>query len=402
MKFHSIEEAIEDFAKGKIIIMVDDEDRENEGDFVMAAEKVSPEAINFMATHGRGIICTPITSQRARELDLPLMIKSNSAVHHTAFTVSVDSVLCGTGVSALDRYLTVKSIVDSTTKPEQLLRPGHIFPLIAKDGGVFERPGHTEASIEMSRLAKLHESAVICEIMNEDGTMARGEELFVIAEKFDLKIITIEDLKAYMLNLKASTDLKITETINMPTKYGNFDLHLFESHITGEHHLAIKSKMLDPNKTVDVRVHYECMTGDVFKSKRCDCGEQLDNFLKYMGEHPNTALLYLRQEGRGIGLPNKIKAYKLQENGFDTITANHQLGFDAEMRNFNFGPQMLKELGITKVNIHTNNPLKVNALKAEGIEVVERVPLVTIPHDENLKYLKVKEEKFGHFLGLIQ
>lgn len=402
MKFHSIEEALADISSGKIIIMVDDEDRENEGDFVMAAEKVTPEAINFMVTHGRGIVCTPITSKRAKELELPLMIESNSALHHTAFTVSVDSVMCDTGVSSLDRYLTVKSIVDKKTRPDQLHRPGHIFPLIAKDGGVFERPGHTEASIELCRLSNLDESSVICEIMNEDGTMARGEQLFKIAEKFNFKIITIEDLKKYMLKVKKAEGLYLSERIDLPSKFGSFDLCLFETKNSHEHHLAIVNKNLDSSKPVDVRVHYECMTGDLFGSNRCDCGEQLENFLNIMGKNENSVLVYVRQEGRGIGLVNKIKAYKLQELGHDTISANHQLGFDAEMRDFSLAPQMLKLLGINLINIHTNNPLKVAALINGGIEVVERVPLVISARPENINYLKVKELKFGHTLGLIQ
>jgi 3,4-dihydroxy 2-butanone 4-phosphate synthase/GTP cyclohydrolase II len=397
MDKQSLLAALEDFKQGKMVIVVDDEDRENEGDFVLAAEKATPELINFMAKFGRGIICTPITKSRAHELQLELMVKKGDSLHDTAFTVSVDSVACDTGVSAVDRYLTIKDIIDPSIKPEKLLRPGHIFPLIARDGGVLERPGHTEAAVEMCRLAGLYPAGVICEIMKEDGTMARYPDLVEMAKQWDMKIIAIKDLIEHVRELKGNA-LFPSETIELPTAYGQFKMALFER--AEDHHLAIFKGELSGDDPVLCRVHYECLTGDVFSSQRCDCGEQLNLALENLAKVDRGVILYLRQEGRGIGLPNKIKAYKLQEQGHDTVSANHQLGFDADLRDFDLGARMLQGLGVKAVRMLTNNPKKIEALQRNKIEVVERLPIKTLPNDSNFKYLKTKEQRLGHILDL--
>jgi 3,4-dihydroxy 2-butanone 4-phosphate synthase/GTP cyclohydrolase II len=400
IKFDSIEDAILDIKKGKIVIVVDDEDRENEGDFVMAAEKVTSEAINFMATHGRGLICAPISSKRSKELQLDLMIKSNDSLHGTAFTVSVDSINAGTGISAADRAKTIEALINPSTRVEELLRPGHVFPLIAKDGGVLIRNGHTEAAVDLAILAGLKGAGVICEIQNEDGSMARVKDLSKIAQKFDLKLITIKDL----VNYRIKNEIFITETvaINFPNEFGTFKLHMFENILDKkEQHLSlIKGEI---NNEVDerpvlVRIHSECFTGDLFGSKRCDCGDQLKKSMKMIEEEGRGILIYLKQEGRGIGLLNKIKAYDLQDKGYDTVTANHKLGFEADLRQYGFAAQILKKFGVRKIKLLTNNPGKLLDLLKFGIEISQRVSLEVEPNELNLHYLQTKRDKLGHII----
>jgi 3,4-dihydroxy 2-butanone 4-phosphate synthase/GTP cyclohydrolase II len=392
IKFDSIEDAILDIKKGKIVIVVDDEDRENEGDFVMAAEKVTPEAINFMATHGRGLICAPISSKRAKELQLELMIKSNDALHGTAFTVSVDSINAGTGISAQDRAKTIEALINPSTRIEELLRPGHIFPLIAKDGGVLIRNGHTEAAVDLAQLAGLKGAGVICEIQNEDGSMARVKELSKIAQKFNLKLITIKDLVNY--RIKNEVFINETVAINFPNEFGTFKLHMFENSLDKkEQHLALVKG--EVNNEVDerpvlVRIHSECFTGDLFGSKRCDCGDQLKKSMRLMEEEGRGILIYLKQEGRGIGLLNKIKAYDLQDKGYDTVTANHKLGFEADLRQYGFAAQILKKFGVKKIKLLTNNPGKLLDLLKFGIEISQRISVEVEPNELNLHYLETK------------
>lgn len=394
--FNTIEEAIEDIKNGKMIIVVDDEDRENEGDFVMAAEKISPEAVNFMTIHGRGLICAPLTEQRSRELNLNLMVESNTAVLETNFTVSVDHNPSNTtGISATDRSNTIKALVDPATKPTELGRPGHIFPLIAKDGGVLRRAGHTEAAVDLSKLAGLDPSGVICEIMNDDGSMARTPELFELAKKHDLKFITIQDLIHY----KRNKELFVQEesVVNMPTAHGDFKLHLFENkHNPNEHHLALVKGEIKEGEPTLLRVHSECLTGDVFGSARCDCGDQLDAAMQKINEEGSGVIIYLRQEGRGIGLAAKIKAYALQEQGLDTVEANEKLGFKPDLRDYGFGAQMIHLLGIKKLRLMTNNPTKIVGLKGYDLEVVERVPLEVEIKKHNEYYMQTKQDKMGH------
>tara|TARA_Y100001970_G_scaffold290756_1_gene425618 strand:+ start:564 stop:1772 length:1209 start_codon:yes stop_codon:yes gene_type:complete len=393
--FDSIESALADIKAGKMVIVVDDESRENEGDFIMAAEHITAEAINFMACEGRGLICVPITEERAEELELDLMIRSNKSLHQTAFTVSVDFVGSGTGISAEDRAKTVKSIVNEDTKPEELLRPGHIFPLIAKPGGVLVRDGHTEAAVDLAQLAGLNPSGVICEISNPDGSMARQDMLLKVAKKFDLKIITIKDLIQY----RRKTELFIEKktSIPFPCEKGDFELFSFKSKLNNEHHLAfVKGDLEDIDEPLLVRVHSECFTGDIFGSKRCDCGDQLSKSMEVIEEKGKGLIIYLRQEGRGIGLENKIKAYELQDKGFDTISANHKLGFEEDLREYSFAAQILKFFNIKKINLLTNNPLKVSGLKESGIDVVTKTPIEVFPNENNLKYLEAKRDKMGH------
>jgi 3,4-dihydroxy 2-butanone 4-phosphate synthase/GTP cyclohydrolase II len=400
IKFDSIEDAILDIKKGKIVIVVDDEDRENEGDFVMAAEKVTPEAINFMATHGRGLICAPISSKRAKELQLELMIKSNDALHGTAFTVSVDSINAGTGISAQDRAKTIEALINPSTRIEELLRPGHIFPLIAKDGGVLIRNGHTEAAVDLAQLAGLKGAGVICEIQNEDGSMARVKELSKIAQKFNLKLITIKDLVNY--RIKNEVFINETVAINFPNEFGTFKLHMFENSLDKkEQHLALVKG--EVNNEVDerpvlVRIHSECFTGDLFGSKRCDCGDQLKKSMRLMEEEGRGILIYLKQEGRGIGLLNKIKAYDLQDKGYDTVTANHKLGFEADLRQYGFAAQILKKFGVKKIKLLTNNPGKLLDLLKFGIEISQRISVEVEPNELNLHYLETKRDKLGHII----
>lgn len=389
-QFDTIKDAIEDIKLGKMVIVLDDEDRENEGDFIAAAEKVTPEMINFMATVGRGLICTPLTNETAKRLKLPLMVDQNNSCHETAFTVSLDSKNSGTGISAFDRAVTISEMMDEKIPSETFLRPGHIFPLIARDGGVIERPGHTEAAVDLARLAGLKPMGIICEVMSVDGTMAKRDELVEIANKFDLKIITIDSLIEYRRKLEVTTEV---EVINLPTEHGDFKLHLFE-----DNHMALVKGDLGAELSSLIRLHSECLTGDIFSSKRCDCGDQLDLSLKKINEKGSGALLYLRQEGRGIGLENKIKAYRLQENGLDTIDANKKLGFKADLRDYKVAADMLKSLGVLSVDLLTNNPSKLEGLKSYGIKVNSRLALKTESNKHNVDYLKTKKNQMGHLL----
>ena len=392
----TIESAIEDVKKGKLIIVVDDEDRENEGDFLTAAENATPEIINFMSTHGRGLICAAITEERCQELDLQPMVADNTSLHETAFTVSIDLLGedCGTGISAHDRSKTVKALVNPNTKPEDLGRPGHIFPLKAKKGGVLRRSGHTEATIDMSRLAGFAPAGVLVEIMNEDGTMARLPQLKEIAKKFDLKLISIRDLIEYRLQQESL--IKEEVRVNMPTKYGSFELIAFEQINTGEIHLALKKGDWQKDEPVLVRVHSSCMTGDILGSLRCDCGDQLHHALKMIEQAGKGLVLYMNQEGRGIGLLNKLKAYKLQEQGLDTVEANLELGFDMDGRDYGVGAQILRHLGVSKMKLMTNNPRKRAGLLGYGLEVVENIQIEIASNPHNEKYLQTKKDKMGH------
>ncbi|MEO7307514.1 MAG: bifunctional 3,4-dihydroxy-2-butanone-4-phosphate synthase/GTP cyclohydrolase II [Ferruginibacter sp.] len=392
----SIESAIEDIKNGKLIIVVDDEDRENEGDFITAAENATPEVINFMSTHGRGLICAPITEERCRDLNLQPMVVDNTSLHETAFTVSIDLLGdgCTTGISAHDRSKTVKALVNPNTKPEDLGRPGHIFPLRAKKGGVLRRSGHTEATIDMARLAGFEAAGVLVEIMNEDGSMARLPQLKEIAKKFDLKLISIKDLIEY--RLKAETLIKEEVRVQLPTKYGVFELIAFEQLNTGEVHMALKKGEWKKDEPVLVRVHSSCMTGDILGSLRCDCGDQLHHALKMVEDAGKGIVLYMNQEGRGIGLLNKLKAYKLQEQGMDTVEANLELGFDMDERDYGVGAQILRHLGVSKMKLMSNNPRKRAGLLGYGLEVVENVQIEIASNPHNEKYLQTKKDKMGH------
>ncbi len=407
--FNTIEEAIEDMRNGKMIIVIDDEDRENEGDFVMAAEAASAESINFMGRFGRGMICVPITQETAQRLELDLMVPQNSTKHDTAFTVTVDGKSSSTGISAQDRANTILDLIGPNTKPGDLKRPGHIFPLIARAGGVIQRAGHTEAAVDLARLAGLHPSGVICEIMNEDGSMARRDQLAKMAKLWNMKFVTIKDLIAFRRGHFLSTRQALEEmhvqrgsSIDFPNRYGHFKLHLFESKIGNrEHHLALTKGQIDDGKPILVRVHSECLTGDIFGSQRCECGEQLATAMQQVESEGRGAIIYLRQEGRGIGLANKIKAYALQDQGLDTVEANNKLGFKDDLREYGIGAQILKSLGIKKMRLMTNNPRKIVGLEGFDLEVVERVPLEVEAQKHNLSYLKAKKEKLGHILNTI-
>jgi 3,4-dihydroxy 2-butanone 4-phosphate synthase/GTP cyclohydrolase II len=391
-----ISEAIEDIKNGKLVIVVDDEDRENEGDFITSAKNVTPEIINFMSKHGRGLICMPISEKRADELKLNLMVNKNTALHATPFTVSVDLLGhgCTTGISAHDRAKTVKAIIAPETKPEDLGRPGHIFPLRAMNGGVLRRTGHTEATIDLVKLAGHGEAGVLVEIMNEDGTMARLPQLREIADKHDLKLISIKDLIAY--RLERETLIKEETRVKMPTKYGDFELIAFTQLNTGEVHMALKKGDWKKDEPVLVRVHSSCMTGDILGSLRCDCGDQLHNALRMVEAEGKGLVLYMNQEGRGIGLLNKLKAYKLQEEGMDTVEANLKLGFSMDERDYGVGAQILRELNISKLKLISNNPKKRAGLLGYGLEIVETVPIEILPNKHNEKYLKTKRDKMGH------
>jgi 3,4-dihydroxy 2-butanone 4-phosphate synthase/GTP cyclohydrolase II len=393
---NTIESALEDIRNGKMVIVVDDEDRENEGDFIAAADKVTPEMINFMSIHGRGLICASITEERCAELDLQPMVSSNTSLHETAFMVSVDLIGngCTTGISAQDRAKTIQALVNPDTLPEQLGRPGHIFPLRAKRGGVLRRAGHTEATVDLARLAGLSPAGVLVEIMNEDGSMARLPELLQIAGKHNLKIISIKDLIAY--RLQTETLIREEVRVNMPTSYGNFELVAFTQLNTGETHLALKKGNWEADEPVMVRVHSSCMTGDILGSLRCDCGEQLHHALMMIEDAGKGLLLYMNQEGRGIGLINKLKAYQLQENGYDTVEANLKLGFGMDERDYGIGAQILRHMGISKMKLITNNPKKRAGMLGYGLEVTGTVPIEMKPNPHNQKYLFTKRDKLGH------
>jgi 3,4-dihydroxy 2-butanone 4-phosphate synthase/GTP cyclohydrolase II len=392
---NTIQEAIEAIQAGKTIIVVDDEDRENEGDFLTAARNASPETINFMVRHGRGLVCAPITRQRALELDLQPMVSHNTTSHETNFTVSVDLLNgCTTGISASDRSKTVLSLIDNTTQPSDLGRPGHIFPLIAKDGGVLRRAGHTEAAIDLAVLAGFEPAGVICEIMKEDGEMARLPELLVLAKEFDLKIISIQDLIAYRLATESLVTREVA--VKMPTEHGDFDMIAFTQVNTGENHLALVKGSWEPGEPILVRVHSSCVTGDIFGSCRCDCGPQLHKAMEMINQEGKGVIVYMNQEGRGIGLINKLKAYHLQENGFDTVDANLQLGFKMDQRDYGVGAQILRELGVSKMRLMTNNPKKRAGLIGYGLEVVENVPIEIAPNPHNEAYLRTKRDRMDH------
>ena len=397
---NSIEEGIEDIRAGKVIIVVDDEDRENEGDFVVAAEKITPEIVNFMLHNGRGVLCTPLTEDRCAELELGMMESNNTSLLGTPFTVSVDYLHdgCTTGVSSTDRARTIRALADPATKPGDLGRPGHIFPLRARNRGVLRRPGHTEATVDLARLAGLQPAGALIEIMNADGTMARMPQLLEIAKKFDLKIIAIADLIAY--RLRNESIVKKGETVDLPTKYGDFRITPFIQKSNGMEHVAITKGEWKAGDPVLVRVHSSCLTGDILGSCRCDCGAQLHEALRMIEREGRGAVVYLSQEGRGIGLFNKIAAYKLQDQGLDTAEANLHLGFGVDERDYGVGASILHELGITKMRLLTNNPLKRVGLEGYGLSVVENVPIVIQPTEHNRRYLETKESKMGHSLGL--
>ena len=398
-KLNTIEEALEEIKAGKVIIVVDDENRENEGDFLCAAESVTPEIINFMATHGRGLICAPLVEERCDQLGLELMVPKNTAAYETPFTVSIDLIGegCTTGISAQDRAKTVLALANPNTKPEVLGKPGHIFPLRAKKSGVLRRAGHTEAAVDIARLAGFQPAGLIVEIMNEDGTMARLPDLITIAEKFDLKIISIEDLISYRLEKESLIERKIE--VKMPTENGDFDLVAFEQKTTGQEHLALVKGTWEKNEPVLVRVHSSCITGDIFGSCRCDCGPQLEKAMQMIEAEGKGAIIYMNQEGRGIGLANKMRAYELQNEGFDTVEANVELGFKADDRSYGIGAQILRNLGVTKMNLMTNNPGKIAGLKGHGLEISSVINVEIEANSSNHKYLSTKKEKMGHALN---
>jgi 3,4-dihydroxy 2-butanone 4-phosphate synthase/GTP cyclohydrolase II len=401
IRFNTIEEALEDIRQGKVVIVVDDADRENEGDFVTAARNVTPEIINFMATHGRGLICAPLIEDRCDELKLDLMVRDNTSLHATPFTVSVDLIGhgCTTGISAHDRAKTVRALIDPNIKPEDFARPGHIFPLRAKKEGVLRRSGHTEATIDLARLAGFEPAGVLVEIMNEDGTMARLPQLMEIARRFNLCIISIEDLIAYRLRTETLIEREVD--VALPTRIGNFRLAAYRQITTGDIHLALIKGSWEPDEPVLVRVHSSCVTGDIFGSCRCDCGPQLNKAMEMIEKEGKGVVVYMNQEGRGIGLLNKLKAYKLQEEGLDTVEANEKLGFKMDQRDYGVGAQILRDLNIHKIRLLTNNPKKRVGLLAYGLEIVENVPLEIDPNPFNINYLKTKKIKMGHKLGKV-
>jgi len=397
---NTIEEALEDYKQGKVVIVVDDENRENEGDFICSADHITPEIVNFMATHGRGLICMAIVEDRCEELGLELMVSNNTALHETPFTVSVDLIGRGvtTGISASDRAETIKALVDPNTKLEELGKPGHIFPLRARRGGVLRRTGHTEAAIDLSRLCGLSAAGVLVEIMNEDGTMARLPELEVIAKRFNLKIISIEDLVAYRMKTERLVQKEVE--VNLPTEWGDFKMHAYRQTTTGEEHLALTKGEWTKDEPILVRVHSSCVTGDIFGSYRCDCGLQLHEAMQKIEEEGKGVLVYMQQEGRGIGLMNKLKAYKLQEEGLDTVEANIKLGFKMDERDYGVGAQILNDLGVGKMKLMSNNPKKRTGLIGYGLEITDVVSIESESNPHNHKYLQTKKDKMGHNLKL--
>ena len=397
IKLNTIEEALEDIKNGKVIIVVDDEDRENEGDFICAAECITPEIVNFMATHGRGLICVPLIESRCEELGLELMVGRNTAAFETPFTVSVDLIGhgCTTGISAHDRFKTIKALADPEINPDELGKPGHIFPLRAKSGGVLRRAGHTEAAIDFARLAGFRPAGVLVEIMNEDGSMARLPDLVHVAKKFDMKLCSIQDLIKYRIEQESLINKEVSD-VHMPTEYGDFKLHAYKQKNTGDNHVALVKGTWSEDEPVMVRVHSSCVTGDIFGSCRCDCGGQLHGAMEMVEKEGKGIVLYMNQEGRGIGLVNKLKAYKLQEEGMDTVEANLKLGFEMDQRDYGVGAQILRDLGVRKIKLISNNPKKRVGLIGYGLEIVENIGIEIAPNKHNHKYLETKRDKMGH------
>ena len=397
IKLNTIEEAIADFKEGKFVIVVDDEDRENEGDFIIAAEKITPEKVNFMLTHGRGVLCAPITEERCEELDLNMQVSANTSIYETPFTVTVDLLEgCTTGVSMHDRAATIRALADPHTKPTDLGRPGHVNPLRARSRGVLRRAGHTEATVDLAKLAGLYPAGALIEIINEDGTMARLPQVVEIAKKFDLKIISIKDLIAYRAQMESIVDKGVE--VDMPTHHGHFRLIPFRQKSNGLEHVALIKGTWEKDEPVLVRVHSSCMTGDIFGSCRCECGEQLQKAMEMIEAAGKGVIVYMNQEGRGIGLMAKIAAYKLQEEGYDTVDANIHLGFDADERDYGVGAQILREVGVTKMKLMSNNPVKRIGLEAYGLQITENVPIEVTPNQYNVRYLKTKKDRMGHTL----